>query len=60
MKQSHPTICCDVDHILENQKSWSKKLSSADMDQVRELLNLIKGIKMNGALMVASFIVRRI
>jgi hypothetical protein len=28
------------------------------MDQVRELLGLIKGIKMNVALVVASFIVR--
>ena len=29
------------------------------MDQVRELLGLIKGIKMNGVLVVVSFIVRR-
>ena len=28
------------------------------MDQVRELLGLIKGIKMNGVLVVVSFIVR--
>ena len=32
MKQSHPAIHCDVDHILENQRSWSEKLSSADMN----------------------------
>ena len=30
------------------------------MEQVRELLNLIKGMKMNGGLVAASFIVRRI
>ena len=60
MKQSHPAIRCNVDHILENQRSWPEKLSSADMDQVRELLSLIKGIKMNGALVAASFIVRRV
>ena len=30
------------------------------MDQVRELLSLIKGIKMNGGLVAVSFIVRRI
>ena len=41
MKQSHIAICCDVDHIPESQKSWSEKPSSADMDQVRELLGLI-------------------
>ena len=41
MKQSHPTAHCDVDHILESQKSWSEMLSSADMEQVRELLGLI-------------------
>ena len=44
MKQSHPVIHCDVDHIPENQRSWSEKPSSADMDQVRELLGLIKGV----------------
>ena len=27
------------------------------MDQVKELLGLIKGVKMNGALVAASFIV---
>ena len=43
MKQSHPTIRCDVDHVMENQKSWSEKSSSGDMDQVKELLGLIKG-----------------
>ena len=48
IKQSHPAIRCDVDHILESQKSWSEKPSSADMDQVRELLGLIKVEKMNG------------
>ena len=58
MKQSHPAIRCDVDHVLENQRSLSEKLSSADMEQVRELLGIIKGIKMNGALVAASFIVR--
>ena len=30
------------------------------MDQVREILGLIKGIKMNGVLVVASFIVRHV
>ena len=57
MKQSHPAIRCDVDHVPENQKSWSEKPSIADMDQVRELLSLIKGVKMNDVLVVASFIV---
>ena len=60
MKQCHPAIRCDADHILESQKSWLERLSSADMDQVRELLSLIKGVKMNIGLVVASFIVRRI
>ena len=31
--------------------------SSTNMDQVRELLNLIKGVKTNGGLVAASFIV---
>ena len=58
MKQSHPTIRCDADHISESQKSWSEKPSSADMEQVRELLDLIKGGEINGELVAASFIVR--
>ena len=60
MKQSHPTICCDIDHILESQKSWSEKPSSANMEQVRELLNLIKGVEINSGLVAASFIVHRV
>ena len=58
MKQSHHAIRCDVNHIPESQKSWSEKPSSADMEQVRELLGLITGVKMNDALVAASFIVR--
>ena len=60
MKQSHPAIRCDIHHIPESQKSWLEKSTSADMEQVRELLNLIKGVKMNGGLVAASFKVRRI
>ena len=58
MKQSHPTVRYDADHILESQKSWSEMPSSADMEQVKELLALIKGVKTNGGLVAASFIVR--
>ena len=60
MKQSHPTICCDVHHIPESQKSWSEKRNSADMEQVRELLNLIKGMEINNRLVAASFIVHHV
>ena len=60
MKQSHPTICCDVHHIPESQKCWSEKPNSADMEQVRELLDLIKGVETSGELVVASFIVHRV
>ena len=60
MKQSRPAIRCDVDHIPESQKSWSEKPSSANMEQVRELLDLIKGVEINGGLVAASFMVRRI
>ena len=34
--------------------------NSADMEQVRELINLIKGVEINGGLVAASFIVRRV
>ena len=57
MKQSHSAIRCNVDHIPESQKSWSEKPSSADMEQVRELLDLIKGMEISGGLVAASFIV---
>ena len=60
MKQSHPAIRCDIDHIPESQKSWLEKPSSADMEQMRELLNLIKGMEINSGLVAASFIVRHI
>ena len=54
MKQSHPAVRYDVDHIPESQKSWSEKPNSADMEQVRELLGLIKGVKTNGGLVAVS------
>ena len=60
MKQSHPAIRYDIDHVLENQRSWSERPSSADMEQVKELLGLIKGVKTNGGLVVARFIVHHI
>ena len=60
MKQNHPAIRCDVDHILENQMSWSEKSTSANMDQVKELLGLIKGMKVNGVVVAVSFIVHHI
>ena len=60
MKQSHPAIRCDADHIPESQKSWSERPNSANMEQVRELLGLIKGVKTNGGLVAASFIMRHI
>ena len=60
MKQSHPAIRCDIDHISESQRSWSETLNSADMQQVKELLALIKGVRTNGGFVAASFIVRRV
>ena len=60
MKESHPAIRCDVDHFPESQKSWSEKPNSADMEQVGELLDLIKGMEIRGELVAASFIVRRV
>ena len=60
MKQSHPAVRCNADHIPESQRSWSELPSKDDMEQVNELLGLIKGMKTNGGLVAASFIVRRI
>ena len=60
MKKSDPAIRCDVDQILENQRSWSKKLTSADMEQVKELLELIRVMKMSGVVVAVNFIPRRI
>ena len=48
MKQTNSAIRCDVDLILENQWSWSEKLTSANMEQVKELLELMRGMKMSG------------
>ena len=60
MKQSHPAIRCDANHIPESQRSWSETPNNADMEQVRELLALIKGVRTNGGLVAVSFIVRRV
>ena len=60
MKQIHPAVCCDANHIPESEKSWSEMPSSADIEQVRELLGLIKGMKTNSGLVAASFIVCRV
>jgi len=60
IKQSHPVIQCDVHHIPESQSSWSKRPNSTDMEQVRKLLDLIKGVEIRGELVAASFIVRRV
>jgi len=57
IKQSHPVIRCDVHHIPESQSSWSERPNSTDMDQVKELLDLIKGMEIRGELVAASFIV---
>ena len=38
MKQIHPAVRCDVDHIPESQKNWSEMPTRADMAQVRVLL----------------------
>jgi len=60
IKQSHPVIRCDVHHIPESQSSWSERLNSTNMEQVKELLDLIKGVEIRGELVAASFIVRRV
>jgi len=60
MKQSHPAIRCDVDQIPENQRSWSEKPTRADMEQVKELLELIRGMKMSGVVVAVNFIMRRV
>ena len=44
----------------ERERTWSEMPSSADMEQVKELLGLIKVVKTNGGLVAASFIVHRI
>ena len=56
MKQSHPTIRCDVDQIPENERSWSEKPTSADMEQVNELLELMRGMKTSGVVVAVNFI----
>jgi len=60
MRQSHPAIRCDTDHVPKNQRSWSEMPRSADMEQVKELLSIIQGLKTNGGLVALSFIARRV
>ena len=60
IKQSDPIIRCDVLHIPESHNNWSERPNNADMEQVIELLDLMKNLELRGELVAASFIVRRI
>ena len=60
MKQSHPAIRCDADQIPENQRSWSEKPTSADMEQVKGLLELIRCIKMSGVVVAVNIILHHV
>ena len=60
MKQSDPAIRCNIDQILENQTSWSGKPTSTDMEQVKELLELMRSMKMSGVVVAVNFVLRRI
>ena len=60
MKQTNSVVRCDIDQILENQRSWSEKLTSANMEQVKELLKLMRGMKMSGVVVAVNFILHRI
>ena len=58
MKQTNSVVRCDVDQILENQRSWLEKPTSANMEQVKELLELMRGMKTNGVVVAVNFILR--
>ena len=60
MKQTDSALRCDVDQILENQRSWSEKPTSADMEQVKELLELMRGMKMSRVVVAVNFIIRHV
>ena len=60
MKQTDFAVRCNVAQIPENQRSWSEKPTSADMEQVKELLELMRGMKMSGVVVAVNFILRSI
>ena len=60
MKQTDSAVRCDIDQISENQRSWSKKPTSADMEQMKELLELIRGMKMSIVVVAVNFILRHV
>ena len=60
MKQTNSVVRCDVDQILENQRSWLEKPTSANMEQVKELLELMRGMKTSGVVVAVNFILRRV
>ena len=60
MKQTDSAVRCDVDQILENQRSWLEKPTSTDMEQVKELLELMRGMKMSRVVVAVNFILRHI
>ena len=54
IKQSHPLIRCDVHNIPVNHSNWSERTNNVDMEQVMELLDLIKGMELRGELVASS------
>ena len=60
MKQNHPAIRYDVHQIPENQRSWSERPRSIDIEQVKLLLDLIQSVELRGELVATGFIARRV
>ena len=60
MKQTDSVVRCDVDQIPENQRSWSEKPTSVDMEQVKELLELMRGMKMSGVVVAVNFVLHHV
>jgi hypothetical protein len=57
--QEH-VIACDVDQIPVSSARWSQRPNVNDMEQVREILQLIDRRRLDGVIVASNFILCRV
>jgi hypothetical protein len=59
-QEQEPFVACDVAQILEQQESWSARLSSAERVHVEELLGMFDRNRLDRPTVALNFICRRV
>lgn len=55
-----PSIVADIDHYAVPNANWSARPTGEEMNQVEELLDILKTIKLDGVGVAVSFVCRQI